>query len=128
MLQEFKAFAMRGNIIDLAVGMAIGTAFGTIVTSLVGDVVMPIIGVLSGGLDFSGMKYTMGSATIAYGKFIQAMFIFTVVAAVLFVVVKLVNALKKEEASTPAPAPAPSPDTALLAEIRDLLKKEPLTK
>jgi large conductance mechanosensitive channel len=122
MIQEFKAFAMRGNVIDLAIGVVIGTAFGTIVSSLVGDVIMPIIGVLTGGLDFSGMKYTLGNATIAYGKFIQALFIFTIVAFVLFLVVKAMNTMKKKEAESPTPPP-PSGEEKLLMEIRDLLKR-----
>ncbi len=120
MLNEFKAFAMRGNVVDLAVGVVIGGAFGTIVSSLVGDIIMPIIGVLTGGLDFSGLSLTVGSATIAYGRFIQAAFVFVIVAFALFMVVKAMNAMKKKEEAKPSEPPA---DVKLLTEIRDLLKK-----
>lgn len=120
-LNEFKAFAMRGNVIDLAVGVVIGGAFGTIVNSLVGDIIMPIIGVVTGGVDFSGLSLTVGDASIAYGKFIQAVFVFGIVAFALFMVIKAINTMKKkEEAAAPA---APSQDIVLLSEIRDLLKK-----
>ena len=123
MLQEFKSFAMKGNVIDLAVGVVIGGAFGAIVTSLVSDIIMPIIGVLTGGLDFSGMSYKVGSATITYGKFIQASFIFVIVAFTLFMVVRAMNKLKKKEEEKPALAPVVPEDVKLLTEIRDLLKK-----
>ncbi len=123
MLQEFKAFAMKGNVVDLAIGVVIGGAFGAIVSSLVGDVIMPVIGVLTGGLDFTGLAYKVGGASIAYGKFIQALFIFTVVAFVLFMVVKGMNKIKKEEEAKPAVPAAVPPDVLLLTEIRDLLKK-----
>ncbi len=123
MLQEFKAFAMKGNVVDLAIGVVIGGAFGATVSSLVGDVIMPVIGVLTGGLDFTGLAYKVGGASIAYGKFIQALFIFTVVAFVLFVVVKGMNKMKKEEEEKPAVPAAVPPDVLLLTEIRDLLKK-----
>jgi len=123
MLKEFKSFAMRGSVVDLAVGVVIGGAFGAIVTSLVGDIIMPVIGVLTGGLDFSGLSYPVGKAVIAYGKFIQASFVFIIVAFALFLVVKAMNKMKKkEEASTPPPAEPPA-DVKLLMEIRDLLKK-----
>lgn len=123
MLNEFKAFAMKGNVVDLAVGVVIGTAFGAIVSSLVGDIIMPVIGVLSHGLDFSGLAYKVGDASIAYGKFIQAIFVFLIVAFTLFVVVRAMNALKKKEAEAPATPPEPPADVKLLTEIRDLLKK-----
>ena len=125
MLHEFKAFAMRGNVIDLAVGVVIGTAFGAIVTSLVGDIIMPFVGVLTGGLDFSGLSYKLNDATIAYGKFIQATFVFMLVAFVLFMVVKTMNKLKKKEEETEKPLTlsGPSDEVKLLTEIRDLLKK-----
>ena len=123
MIEEFKAFALKGNVVDLAIGVVIGGAFGAIVSSLVGDVIMPVIGVLTGGMDFSGLSYKLGNATIAYGKFIQALFIFTIVAFVLFMVVKAMNKMKKKEAEKPAtPAEVPA-DVKLLTEIRDLLKK-----
>lgn len=123
MLQEFKAFALKGNVVDLAIGVVIGTAFGAIVSSLVGDVIMPVIGILTGGMDFSGLDFKFKDATITYGKFIQALFVFTVVAFVLFMVVKAMNKMKKKEAEKPvAPADVPA-DVKLLTEIRDLLKK-----
>lgn len=120
MIQEFKSFAMKGSVVDLAIGVVIGGAFGAIVSSLVGDIIMPIIGAATGGIDFSGLAYKAGSATIAYGKFIQAAFIFTIVAFVLFMVVKAMNTMKKKEEAAPAATPE---DIKLLTEIRDLLKK-----
>ena len=123
MLQEFKTFAMKGSVVDLAIGIVIGCAFGAIVSSLVGDIIMPLIGVLTGGLNFSGLTYTVGSATISYGKFIQALFIFTVVAFVLFIVVKAMNKIKKAEEAKPAASVEPPAEVTLLTEIRDLLKK-----
>ena len=119
---EFKAFAMRGNVIDLAVGVVIGGAFGAIVASLVGDVIMPLLGVLTGGLDFSGLSYTVGDASIAYGKFIQAIFTFIIVAFAIFLFIKGLNATKKKEVEAPAAPAPPSKEEVLLAEIRDLLK------
>ncbi len=121
-LQEFKAFAMRGSVIDLAVGIVIGGAFTTIVNSLVGDILMPVVGVITGGLDFSGLSYTLGGATIAYGKFIQATLSFLIVAFALFVVVRVINRLRHKEAATEK-AKGPAEDIKLLTEIRDLLKK-----
>jgi large conductance mechanosensitive channel len=118
-LNEFKAFAMKGNVVDLAVGVVIGSSFGAIVTSLVGDVIMPIIGVLTNGIDFSGLAYKVGNASVAYGKFLQAIFVFVVVAWVLFMVIKGMNSMKKKEESKPS---APSEDVVLLREIRDALK------
>ncbi len=123
MMKEFKAFAMRGNVVDMAVGIVIGGAFGTIVTSLVGDIIMPVIGVVTGGLDFSGLAYKLGNATVAYGKFIQATFSFLIVAFALFMLIKAMNAMKKKEEEKAAEPAAPAPDVVLLAEIRDLLKK-----
>ncbi len=122
MLQEFKAFAMKGNVLDLAVGVIIGTAFGAIVSSLVGDVIMPIIGVLTGGIDFSGLAFHVGEAAIAYGKFIQAIFVFLITAWALFMVVKGANAMKKREEVKPAAPPLPSNEEVLLTEIRDALR------
>jgi large conductance mechanosensitive channel len=123
MLKEFKNFAMKGNVVDLAVGVVIGGAFGAIVNSLVGDVIMPIIGVLTGGIDFSGLSITVGKAVITYGKFIQATFSFIIIAFALFMVIKAINSMKKEEAATPPPPAGPSAEEKLLTEIRDLLKK-----
>ena len=105
MLSEFKAFAMRGNVIDLAVGVVIGGAFGAIISSLVGDVIMPLLGILTGGLDFSHLAYTVGDASIAYGKFIQAIFTFILVAFAIFLFIKGLNSTKKKEEAAPA-APA----------------------
>lgn len=118
-IADFKAFALRGNVIDLAVGVVIGGAFGAIVTSLVGDIIMPIVGILTGGIDFSGLSYKVGSSSIAYGKFLQAAFVFVIVAWALFVVVKAMNSLKKKEEAKPAATPE---DIILLREIRDSLK------
>ena len=119
---EFKEFAMKGSVIDLAVGVVIGAAFGKIVSSLVEDVVMPVIGTLMGGLDFSGLAVKIGSATLKYGKFLQTCLDFLIIAWAIFLIVKLINRLKREDAQ-PAPAPAAPPrQEALLEEIRDLLK------
>ena len=118
MLQEFKSFAMKGNVVDLAVGIVIGAAFGKIVSSLVGDMIMPVVGLLAGGIDFSGLAMTIGRASVNYGKFIQTCVDFVIIAAAIFLVVKAINRLKREEA---APA-APPRQEALLEEIRDLLK------
>jgi large conductance mechanosensitive channel len=126
--REFKAFVMRGNVVDLAVGVVIGAAFGRIVTSLVGDVIMPPIGVALGGVDFSQLGWVLKPAmgdkpavVLGIGKFIQAIVDFLIVAFVIFLVVKAVNRLKREE---PAPPPAgPSPSERLLGEIRDLLRQ-----
>lgn len=123
MLKEFKEFAMKGNVVDLAVGVVIGGAFGAIVTSLVGDIIMPIIGVITGGIDFSGLNITVGKAIISYGKFIQAVFSFIIIAFALFMVIKGMNATKKKEAEAPAAPAEPSAEEKLLTEIRDLLKK-----
>ena len=137
MMQEFKAFAMRGNVVDLAVGVVIGGAFGAIVTSLVGDLIMPLVGVLTGGVDFSKAAIVLKEGVVAsadgsvkavpavllgYGKFIQTILNFIIVAFAIFMLVKGINATKKkEEAAAP---PAPNPQEVLLAEIRDLLKKQ----
>lgn len=122
-IQEFKSFAMKGNVIDLAVGVVIGTAFGAIVNSLVGDIIMPTIGAVTGGVDFTGMGFDFGKSHIAYGKFIQAAFVFTIVAFALFLLVKAINTVKRKEEEAPAPTPEPSDEVKLLTEIRDLLKK-----
>lgn len=122
MLQEFKKFAMKGNVVDLAVAVIIGAAFGKIVSSLVGDVVMPLIGVLIGGVNLTGQALTVGKATLAYGKFLQACFDFLIIAWAIFVVVQLINRLRREEPAAPAAPPAPPRQEVLLEEIRDLLK------
>ncbi|ALP40825.1 large-conductance mechanosensitive channel protein MscL [Aeromonas schubertii] len=131
LLQEFKAFAARGNVIDMAVGIIIGAAFGKIVSSFVGDVIMPPIGLILGGVDFSDLAVTLkaaeGSApavVIAYGKFIQTVIDFLIIAFAIFMGLKAINTLKRAEEEAPAAPPAPTLDQALLTEIRDLLKKE----
>ncbi len=120
-VKEFKEFAMKGNVIDLAVWVVIGTAFGKIVTSIVGDVIMPVIGVLTGGIDFKGLEYSVGGAVVKYGAFIQSVVDFIIIAFCIFIVVKMMNkALPKK----PAPEVISGPsDNELLSEIRDLLKK-----
>ena len=129
MIQEFKEFAVKGNVIDMAVGVIIGTAFGKIVSSFVADVVMPPIGVLLGGVNFSDLAFTVKEAigespavVVAYGRFAQTVIDFTIIAFVIFMVVRVINSLKKAEAAPSAPA-APSAEQVLLTEIRDLLKK-----
>lgn len=125
MLKEFREFAFKGNVIDLAVGVVLGAAFNAIVASLVADVFMPIIGILTGGQDFSGLSYTFGDAEITYGKFIQAVFIFLLTAVALFMFVKVVNRMRRKEEAKPAPVPpAPPADIVLLTEIRDLLREK----
>ena len=130
-LSEFKAFAVKGNVVDMAVGIIIGAAFGKIVSSFVGDVVMPPIGLLIGGVDFSDLAITLKAAegdlpavVLSYGKFIQTVLDFVIVAFAIFMGVKVINRLKREEAAEPALPPTPSPEETLLTEIRDLLKHQ----
>ena len=121
MWQEFKDFAMKGNVMDLAVAVIIGGAFGKIITSLVGDVIMPLVGLLMGGVNFADLSIQIGQAVIKYGAFLQNVVDFLIIAYVIFLIVKALNHMhKKEEA--PAPPPAPSNEEVLLSEIRDLLK------
>jgi large conductance mechanosensitive channel len=124
-VKEFREFAIKGNVVDLAVGVIIGAAFGKIVASLVEDVIMPLVGSLMGGVDFSGLALKLGSATLKYGKFIQTCLDFLIIAWAIFIMVKLVNRLKREQAAPAAPAapPAPPKQEVLLEQIRDLLKK-----
>jgi large conductance mechanosensitive channel len=129
-IQEFKEFAIKGNMIDMAVGIIIGAAFGKIVSSLVGDVIMPPIGVLLGGVDFSNLAITVQEAVgdtpavvIGYGKFLQTAIDFTIIALAIFIVVKAINTLKKREEEAPKVEPKPSKEELLLTEIRDLLKE-----
>jgi large conductance mechanosensitive channel len=131
MFKEFREFIARGNVVDLAVGVIIGAAFGSIVKSLVDQIIMPPIGLITGGVDFAALKLVLKPAdaatkhaevAIAYGAFINTVIQFLIVAFVIFLVVKAVNSLKREEAAEPAAPPAPSPSEALLTEIRDLLK------
>ena len=130
-LKEFKEFAVKGNVIDMAVGIIIGAAFGKIVSSLVGDVVMPPIGAILGGVDFSNLSIVVQAAVdkkpavlINYGKFLQTIIDFTIIAFAIFMAVKAMNALKKKEAAVPAIPAAPPNQEVLLAEIRDLLKEK----
>ena len=122
-LSEFKKFALKGNVVDLAVGVVIGAAFGKIVDSLVGDVVMPSVGMLTGGINFSGLHITVGEATIFYGKFIQAVVTFTIIAFVLFLVIKAINTIKRVDDASTSPSKR-SHEAELLSEIRDLLKSK----
>ena len=130
-VKEFRDFIARGNVVDLAVGVIIGGAFGAIVKSLVDQVIMPPIGLLTGGVDFAQLKLVLKPAVaasktaevaIGYGVFINAVVQFLIVAAAVFLLVKGVNSLRKEKAADPAPDPAPTPSETLLTEIRDLLK------
>ncbi|WP_413670183.1 large-conductance mechanosensitive channel protein MscL [Mucilaginibacter sp. Mucisp86] len=129
-VKEFKEFAMRGNVVDLAVGVIIGAAFGKIVTSLVNDILMPPIGYFTGGIDFKDLKYVLKPAAgktpetaINYGMFINNVIDFLIVAFCIFIIVKGIMALKKKEVAAPAPAPVPSKEETLLTEIRDILSK-----
>jgi large conductance mechanosensitive channel len=136
MLKEFRDFAMRGNVVDLAIGVIIGAAFGNIVNSLVTDVIMPPVGILTGGIDFSKMVVTLAPAHIGpdgrevaatvlgYGRFINFVITFLIVAWAMFLVVKGMNAMRKKEAEHPADPPAPTTEEKLLTEIRDLLAKK----
>jgi large conductance mechanosensitive channel len=128
-ISEFKAFAVKGNVVDMAVGIIIGAAFGKIVSSFVSDVVMPPLGVLIGGVDFSDLAIVLKAAegdlaavTLSYGKFIQTIIDFVIVAFAIFMGVKVINKLKREEAAAQSLPAAPSPEETLLSEIRDLLK------
>jgi len=137
MLTEFREFAMKGNVVDLAVGVIIGAAFGAIVTSLVADVIMPIIGAATGGLDFSNYYIPLSKsvtatnladakkqgAVLAYGNFLTLTINFVIIAFVLFLVIRAMNTLKRKEETKPAEPPKPSAEVVLLSEIRDLLKK-----
>jgi len=126
-ITEFKEFAMRGNVMDMAVGVIIGGAFGKIVSSLVDDVLMPLIGTVTGGIDFTSLAITIGEANIKYGQFIQNIIDFLIVAFCIFMMIKGINKLskkKEEEPAAPAPEPEPSSEEKLLGEIRDLLKNK----
>src|SRR5947199_6990443 len=137
MLKEFREFAMKGNVVDLAVGVIIGAAFGAIVNSLVGDVIMPMIGAATGGLDFSNYFTPLSKAVtasnladakkqgavLAWGNFLTLTINFIIVAFVLFLVIRSMNKLKRKDAAAPAPAPKPTREEELLTEIRDLLRR-----
>jgi large conductance mechanosensitive channel len=131
MLQEFKQFAMRGNVMDMAIGIIIGAAFGKIVSSVVADVIMPPIGLLLGGMDFSSLSVTLKEATegspavlLKYGIFINSIIDFIIIAFAIFMLVKGINSLKKKEEEKPAAPSAPTKSELLLAEIRDELRKK----
>jgi large conductance mechanosensitive channel len=121
MLKEFKEFAVKGNVMDLAIGVVLGTAFGAIVGAMVDNIIMPIVGMITGGMDFNSLAIKVGSAELKYGMAITAIVKFIAIAAFLFMVVKAMNAGKKKEAAA-APPPPPE-DITLLREIRDALKK-----
>lgn len=130
-LSEFKTFAVKGNVVDMAVGIIIGAAFGKIVGSFVGDMIMPPIGLLIGGVDFSDLAIVLKAAegdiqavTLNYGKFLQTILDFLIVAFAIFMGVKVINRMKREEAAAPAKPPVPTQDQQLLSEIRDLLKAQ----
>lgn len=137
-LKEFKAFAMRGNVVDMAVGVIIGGAFGKIVSSIVNDIIMPPIGLLLGGMNFSDLYVTLdgntyenlakareaGAPLIAYGAFAQTVIDFLIIAAVIFLLIKGLNSMKKKEEAAPAAPPAPTKEESLLTEIRDILKNK----
>ena len=127
MLKEFKDFAMRGNVVDMAVGIIIGAAFGKIVSSLVSDVIMPPIGMIMGSVSFSDLSLSLGSgedaATLNYGMFIDTVINFLIVALAVFFLIKAINTLKKKEEEKPAEPPKPSAEEQLLTEIRDLLAR-----
>ena len=133
--KEFKEFAMKGNVMDMAVGVIVGGAFGKIVSSLVYDVLMPIVGMLTGGIDLSGLEYKMmipavdggepiAGATLKYGAFIQNIIDFLIIAFCIFLMVKAMNKMTAKKEEEPAPAPEPSAEEKLLTEIRDLLSKK----
>jgi large conductance mechanosensitive channel len=124
MLKEFRDFINRGSVMDLAVAVIIGAAFTAIVTSLVEDIIMPIIGIVLGGVDFTALVIQVGDATITYGNFIQAIINFLIIAFVIFLMVRSFTRMQKQEEEAPAPPPEPSAEEQLLAEIRDLLKQQ----
>lgn len=131
LLKEFKAFASRGNVIDMAVGIIIGAAFGKIVSSFVADIIMPPIGIILGGVNFSDLSFVLLAAqgdapavVIAYGKFIQTVVDFMIIAFAIFMGLKAINSLKRKEEAAPKAPPAPTKDQELLSEIRDFLKAQ----
>lgn len=132
-IKEFKEFALRGSVVDLAVGMVIGGAFGKIVTSLVDDIIMPIVGYITGGIDFSELKYVLkegneqneiAEVAVNYGMFINVIVQFIIIAFCIFLVIKLINNLKRKQEEEAAAAPEPSKEEVLLTEIRDLLQNK----
>lgn len=135
-LSDFKEFAMRGNVVDMAVGVIIGGAFGKIVSSLVDDLIMPVVGILTGGVDFTDLHYVIKEAVmdgetvvtpevaIGYGQFINYIINFLIVAFSIFVAIRVINRFKRKEEEAPAPAPEPSKEEVLLTQIRDLLQEQ----
>lgn len=130
-IQEFKSFAMKGNVVDMAVGIIIGAAFGKIVSSMVNDIIMPPLGLLIGGVNFTDLKFVMKAATetnpavtLNYGNFLQVIFDFMIVAFAVFMVIKAINAAKQKQEATPPDPPAPSKEEILLTEIRDILRNK----
>jgi large conductance mechanosensitive channel len=122
-LKEFQSFIKKGNVLDLAVAVIIGGAFGAIVSSLVTDIIMPLIGIVLGGIDFTGLSFTIGAAELTYGNFIQAIINFLVITFVIFIMIRQVKKMEKPaEKAPPAAPPQPSPEEKLLTEIRDILK------
>ncbi|MFB1082912.1 large-conductance mechanosensitive channel protein MscL [Jeotgalibacillus sp. JSM ZJ347] len=124
MMKEFREFAMRGNVLELAIAVVLGAAFGKIVTALVENIIMPIVGIILGGVNFSALAVTVGNAEVTYGIFIQAVIDFIIVAFAIFLFVKLINRFKRKEEAKEAAAPVVDPQTELLTEIRDLLKNK----
>jgi large conductance mechanosensitive channel len=131
-IKEFREFAVKGNVVDLAVGIIIGGAFGKIVSSLVGDVIMPPLGLVIGGVDFRDLSFTLKSAAtgipavqLKYGAFVQTWFDFAIVAFAIFLLIKAINALKRKKDEAPSAPPKPTAEVVLLTEIRDLLRKQP---
>jgi len=120
LMREFREFAVRGNVVDLAVAVIIGAAFGKIVSSLVADIVMPLVGIVVGGVNYENLFVQIGEAKIMYGKFIQSVVDFTIIALVIFLMVRLINRFHRKEEAKPAPPPR---QEQLLEEIRDLLKR-----
>lgn len=125
MIKEFRDFIQRGNVVDLAVAVIIGAAFGAIVTSFVDDIIMPLVGVLLGGIDFSSLSIQVGQAVILYGNFIQAVVNFLLIAFTLFLIVRGYTKLQQKEEEEPEALPEPTEEVRLLTEIRDLLKENP---
>lgn len=130
-IQEFKSFAMKGNVVDMAVGIIIGAAFGKIVSSMVNDIIMPPLGLLIGGVNFTDLKFVMKAATetnpavtLNYGNFLQVIFDFMIVAFAVFMVIKAINAAKQKQEAIPTTPPTPSKEEMLLTEIRDILKNK----
>lgn len=130
-IKEFKEFSIKGNVIDMAIGIVLGGAFGKIVSSFVEDVIMPPIGILMGGVDFKSLAITLkesvGGApavTLNYGKFIQTTIDFVIIALAIFIVIRAINSMRRAQEAAPAPPPAPSNEETLLTEIRDLLKRD----